>query len=125
MSSIRYDRMNEEIKKAISEVLREMKDPRIAAMTTILAVEVTNDLKWAKVRVSVYDQDQEAREETVAALNHASGFIARELGRRVQLRNIPRFKFLLDNSIEYSVHISKIIREINGPEKKEQDGSDS
>lgn len=125
MSSIRYDRMNEEIKKAISEVLREMKDPRIAAMTTILGVEVTNDLKWAKVRVSVYDEDLKAREETVVALNHASGFIARELGRRIQLRRIPQFKFLLDNSIEYSVHISKIIREINGPENKDQDGNDS
>ena len=125
MSSIRYDRMNEEIKKAISDILREMKDPRIAAMTSILLVEVTNDLKWAKVRVSVYSEEEGAREETVAALNHASGFIARELGRRVQLRNIPRLKFLLDSSIEYSVHISRVIREINGPENKDRDGNDT
>ncbi|MFR7610785.1 MAG: 30S ribosome-binding factor RbfA [Christensenellaceae bacterium] len=80
MASVRYDRINEEIKKALSEIVREMKDPRISPMTTIMLVEATNDLKLAKVRVSVYDKDDSVRKETVAQLNRAEGFIARGLG---------------------------------------------
>ena len=65
MPRIRYDRINEEIKKALSEIVRDMKDPRISPMTTILLVEATNDLKLAKVKVSVYDKDDSVRRETV------------------------------------------------------------
>ena len=93
MASVRYDRINEEIKKALSEIVREMKDPRISPMTTIMLVEATNDLKLAKVRVSVYDKDDSVRKETVAQLNRAEGFIARELGRRIDIRRIPTLKF--------------------------------
>ena len=109
MPNIRYDRINEEIKKALSEIVREMKDPRISPMTTIMLVEATNDLKLAKVKVSVYDKDDAVRRETVASLNRAEGFIARELGRRIDIRRIPTLKFTLDDSIEYSVHIAEII----------------
>ena len=94
MASVRYDRINEEIKKALSEIVREMKDPRISPMTTIMLVEATNDLKLAKVRVSVYDKDDSVRKETVAQLNRAEGFIARELGRRIDIRRNAAFKFL-------------------------------
>lgn len=114
--SIRYERMNEEIKKAISEIIKEMKDPRLSDMTTIMSVDVTNDLKQAKVMVSVYDKDDAVRNASVEALNHGSGFITRELGRRVQLRALPKLIFKLDNSIEYSVHISEILNSL----KKEQ-----
>ncbi len=109
MPNIRYDRINEEIKKALSEIVRDMKDPRISPMTTIMLVEATNDLKLAKVKVSVYDKDDAVRRETVASLNRAEGFIARELGRRIDIRRIPTLKFTLDDSIEYSVHIAEII----------------
>ena len=112
MASVRYDRTNEEIKKALSEIIRKMKDPRISPMTTIMLVEATNDLKLAKVRVSVYDKDDSVRKETVAQLNRAEGFIARELGRRIDIRRIPTLKFTLDDSIEYSVHISEIINKL-------------
>ena len=71
MANIRYTRINEEVKKAISEIVREMKDPRISSMTTIMSAEVTNDLKQAKVRVSVYDPDDAVREASVAALNRS------------------------------------------------------
>lgn len=111
--SIRYERLGEEVKKTLSEIIREMKDPRISDMTTVASVELTNDLKYAKVKVSVYDKDDEARKASVAALNGASGFIAREVGRRMEIRALPKFTFLLDESIEYSVYISKIIDEIN------------
>ena len=80
MPRIRYDRINEEIKKALSEIVRDMKDPRISPMTTIVLAEATNDLKLCKVMVSVYDKDDEVRRETVAQLNRAEGFIARQLG---------------------------------------------
>lgn len=117
--SIRYQRMNEEIRKALSEIIKELKDPRICEMTTIMSVEVTNDLKQAKVMVSVYDKDEEARAATVEALNHGAGFITRELGRRVQLRALPKLLFKLDSSIEYSVHISELINSLHRQEDKQ------
>lgn len=117
--SIRYERMNEEIRKALSEIVKELKDPRICEMTTIMSVDVTNDLKQAKVMVSVYDKDDAARAATVDALNHGSGFITRELGRRVQLRALPKLTFKLDSSIEYSVHISEIINSLHKDEGQE------
>lgn len=121
MANVRYDRINEEVKKAISEIVREMKDPRISPMTTIMSAEVTNDLKQAKVRVSVYDKDDAVRAESVAALNRAAGFIRHELGNRIDLRALPQLKFTLDNSIEYSVHIAQILNDLN-KDKKEQQG---
>ena len=124
MPSVRYDRINEELKKALSEIVREMKDPRISPMTTILRVEATNDLKLAKVKVSVYDKADDVRKETVAQLNRAEGFIARELGKRVDIRRIPTLKFTLDDSIEYAVHISEIINQLNSERKKDNTQDD-
>ncbi len=119
MSAIRGDRMNEEVKKTVSEIIRELKDPRISPMTTITQAEVTNDLKHAKLHVSVYDADDHAREEAVSALNHAAGFIVRELGKRMQIRQLPQMKFVLDNTIAYSVHISQVLQQLNI--KKDED----
>lgn len=116
--SIRYERLGEEVKKTLSEIIREMKDPRISDMTTVASVELTNDLKYAKVRVSVYDKDDELRKGTVSALNSASGFIAREVGKRMDIRALPKFTFILDESIEYSVYISKIIDDIHKNDNK-------
>jgi len=113
MANIRYDRINEEVKKTISEIVRDLKDPRVSPMTTIMGAEVTNDQKQAKVKVSVYDKDDAVREETVAALNRAAGFIRHELGSRMELRQLPQLKFILDNSSEYSVRISGILQELN------------
>lgn len=124
MPSVRYDRINEEIKKALSEIIRDMKDPRISPMTTVLLVETTNDLKIAKVRISVYDKSDDVRRETVAQLNRAEGFIARELGKRVDLRRIPTLKFSLDDSIEYAVHISEIINKLQSERKKDETQDD-
>ena len=124
MPSVRYDSINEELKKALSEIVREMKDPRISPMTTILRVEATNDLKLAKVKVSVYDKSDDVRKETVAQLNRAEGFIARELGKRVDIRRIPTLKFTLDDSIEYAVHISEIINQLNSERKKDNTQDD-
>lgn len=118
MSAIRSDRMNEEVKKTVTGIIREMKDPRISPMTTLTAVEVTNDLKYAKLRVSVYDEDESVRHGTVDALNHAAGFIARELGQRMLIRRVPTLKFQLDDSIAYSVHIAKLINDLHAGEDR-------
>ncbi|MDL2259170.1 30S ribosome-binding factor RbfA [Eubacteriales bacterium OttesenSCG-928-K08] len=119
MSAIRQDRMNEEVKKVVSEIVREMKDPRISPMTTITQAEVTNDLRHAKLYVSVYDQADDVRQETVRALNHAASFITKELGNRMQIRRLPAMKFLLDTSIEYSVHINSILNTLKEQRKEE------
>lgn len=114
----RLDRINEEVKKTLAQIVRDMKDPRISPMTTILMADVTNDYKQAKVKVSVYDKDDSVRKETIDALNYAKGFIAHELGQRMKIRHLPDLKFILDNSIEYSVHISQVIDELNRVRKE-------
>ena len=123
MGFSRFDRINEELKKALSEVIRDMKDPRISPLTSVMRAEATNDLKQCKVMISVYDKDDAARRETVAQLNRAEGFIAREVGRRIDLRHIPTFEFRLDDSIEYSVHISEILTRLQ-TERKESENED-
>jgi ribosome-binding factor A len=86
-----------------------MKDPRLSPMTALTEVEVTKDLKFAKVKVSVYDDDEKKRVSSVEALNHAAGFISHELGARMRIRAVPSIKFALDNSIAYSVRIAEIL----------------
>lgn len=120
MSAIRSDRMNEEVKKTVTAVIREMKDPRISPMTTLTTAEVTNDLKYAKLRVSVYDEDEAVRRGTVDALNHAAGFIAHEVGQRMLIRRVPALKFYLDDSIAYSVHIAKLLDELHRDADKQE-----
>ncbi|MDO4493255.1 MAG: 30S ribosome-binding factor RbfA [Clostridia bacterium] len=113
MSQIRSARMNEEVKKTVTAVIRDMKDPRISPMTTITTAEVTKDLKYAKLAVSVYDKDDAVRKGTVDALNHAAGFIAHEVGQRMLIRSVPALKFTLDESIAYSVHIQEILNTLH------------
>jgi len=119
MGTFRSDRMNEEVKKTISEIVREMKDPRISPMTTLTEVDVTSDQKYAKIKVSVYDSDDAKRKSSVDALNHAAGFISHELGARMRIRAVPSLKFALDNSIAYSVRISEILNDLHKDEGKE------
>lgn len=123
MGFARFDRINEEIRKALSDIIRDMKDPRISPLTTVMRAEATNDLKQCKVMISVYDKDDAVRKETVKQLNSAEGFIAREMKRRIDLRHIPTFEFRLDDSIEYSVHISEIINKLEA-ERKESGSED-
>lgn len=119
MAKNRGERVNEEMKKTLAAIVFDMKDPRISPMTTITEAEVTNDLKYCKVSVSVYDTDENARKETVAALNRAAGHIGWEVCRRMQIRAIPKFKFTLDESIAYSVHISDLINRLHIPHEEE------
>ena len=113
MRKVRGERRNEEIKKVVSKVIFDMKDPRISPMTTITNVEVSQDLKHAKAFVSVYDADDAARRETVAALNHAAGFISRQAGQQLLMHSVPAFKFYLDDSITRSIRITELLNQIN------------
>ena len=123
MGFTRFDRINEELKKALSDIIRDMKDPRISPLTTVMRAEATNDLKQCRVMISVYDKDDAVRTETVRQLNSAEGFIAREMKRRIDLRHIPTFEFRLDDSIEYSVRISEILNRLDA-ERKEAEKED-
>lgn len=109
--SIKNTRINSEVQRELSLIISELKDPRIDPMATVTEVSVTPDLKYCTVYVSVLGDDEHGR-ETVAALQSAMGFIRRELAARVNLRNTPELKFVLDKSLEYGIHMSKLIDEV-------------
>ena len=109
-NSVKNTRINSEVLKELSRIIsREIKDPRIAPMTS---VEVAPDLKTCKAYISVLG-DKEAQESTLEGLRSAHGYIRRELARSINLRNTPDVRFILDQSIEYGVSMSKKIDEIN------------
>ena len=111
-NSIKNTRINMEVQRELSEIIRSgIKDPRIHPMTCVVAVEVTPDLKYCKAYISVLG-DEEAAKATVEGLRSASSYVRRELARRVNLRNTPEIKFILDQSIEYGVNMSKLIDEV-------------
>ena len=122
MAKIRLERLAEELKKTISSVVFEMKDPRIPVLTSLTSVEVSPDLKYAKAHVSVYGDAGQSGKEAVDALNHAAGFIQHEVGQRMTIRRVPQIKFVEDDSIAYSVHISEVIRSLHkdDPAKEEE-----
>ena len=111
-NSIKNTRINMEVQRELSEIIRSgIKDPRIHPMTSVVAVEVTPDLKYCKAYISVLG-DEEAAKATVEGLRSASSYVRRELARRVNLRNTTEIKFILDQSIEYGVNMSKLIDEV-------------
>ena len=107
----RYDRVSEEIKRELSAVIRELKDPRIPSVISVTAAKTTKDLKYAKVYVSVFGDDQ-GKKDAISALKNASGFIRKEISQRLNLRNTPEFSFLLDDSIEYGAHINDLLNNL-------------
>ena len=110
MPNYRRGRINDEVRRELSALLREIKDPRVqGAMISITAVEVTPALKYAAVYFSVLAGDPE---QTRAGLESAAGFIRREIAARLNLRNTPQFSFRHDRSIEHGAHIAKLLGEI-------------
>lgn len=110
MANYRGGRINEEVKKEVSNLIQnEVKDPRLTAMISVTSVEVTRDLSYAKVYVSIFTNNQEEKEENLKALKGASSFIRREVGRRVKLRAVPQIIFELDESIDYGMKIDQLI----------------
>lgn len=112
-NSIKNTRINGEVQRELSRIIsREIKDPRIAPMTSVVDAVVTSDLKQCKAYISVLGNDEE-KGETMKGLNSAVGYIRRELAHSINLRNTPEITFILDDSIEYGVNMSKKIDELN------------
>ena len=111
-NSVTNTRINGEVLKELSNIIRsEIKDPRINPMTSVVSVEVAPDLKTCKAYISVLG-DEKSQQDTIAGLKNAEGYIRRELARTVNLRNTPEIKFILDQSIEYGINMSKLIDEV-------------
>ena len=120
MSRQRAQRVAGSIKEEVSDILRlELKDPRLANMTSITTVEVTRDLSYARIYVSIFGNDDEQK-NILKILAKASGFIRSELGKRIRLRHVPELDFRLDRSLEYGAHIEHVLRTLNtGAEDEE------
>ena len=112
-NSIKNTRINGEVRRELSAIIQnEIKDPRIHPMTSVVEVEVAPDLKSAKAYISVLG-DEQAQKDTLEGLRSAEGYIRRALARTVNLRNTPEIRFIMDQSIEYGVHMSKLIDDVN------------
>ena len=110
-----------EVQRELSQIIRsEIKDPRIHPLTSVVAVEVTPDLKYCKAYISVLGSD-EAAKAVVEGLRSAVGYIRKELARRVNLRNTPEIKFILDQSIEYGVNMSRLIDDVTKDLKDDEE----
>lgn len=112
-NSVKNTRINGEVHRVLAEVIRsEIKDPRINPMTSVVAVEVAPDLKTCKAWISVLG-NEESQKDTLAGLKSAEGYIRNLLAKKINLRNTPEIKFIIDQSIAYGVSMSKKIDEIN------------
>ena len=111
MPSNRIGRINEEIQRELSDQFRRLKDPRVSSgMVSVIRVDTTGDLRYARVYVSALDKSQE--KEVLKGLKSASGFLRRELGRALQLRYTPELQFIADDSIQHGAHILEVLRQV-------------
>lgn len=111
MPSHRSGRIDEEVKRELGAVIRELKDPRISGVVSVVAVNVTKDLRFAKAFISVLGSDEQ-KEKTLEGIKSAAGFVRHEIGNRLSLRQTPEFSFVLDDSIEHGAHINEILKEV-------------
>ncbi|MCI6921204.1 MAG: 30S ribosome-binding factor RbfA [Lachnospiraceae bacterium] len=124
-NSMKNTRINGEVQKELAEIIRgEIKDPRISPLTSVISVEVAPDLKTCKAWISVYGDDRVA-EDTLAGLRSAEGYIRRELARRINLRNTPEIRFIVDQSIAYGVKMSKLIDEVAKSDAQKEDRNET
>ncbi len=118
MSSNRLNRISEEVRKVVSGIImNDIKDPRVSIMTSVTKVEVTRDLRYANIYISVLGE-KPSGEDTIKGLESAKGFIRKEIGKNINLRCTPEPLFFLDTSIEYGVKISKILNDLKKDDKK-------
>ena len=123
-NSIKNTRINGEVQRVLAEIIRgEIKDPRISPLTSVVAVEVAPDLKSCKAWISVLG-NEEARNATYQGLRSSEGFIKSKLAKEINLRNTPSITFIMDQSIEYGVNMSKKIDDVmssqEGNEEEEE-----
>ncbi len=119
MANFRIDRISEEVRHALDGIIREMNDPRIGGTYCITRADVTRDLRYAKVYVSILEDEK--AEDMMKALKKAAGFIRHELGNRVDLRYTPELLFERDRNIAYGVHIAQVLREVGAQEENNGD----
>lgn len=123
-NSIKNTRINGEVQKVLSEIIRgEIKDPRINPMTSVVMVEVAPDLKTCKAYISVLG-DEESQKNTLAGLKSAMGYIRRQLARELNLRNTPEITFILDQSIAYGVDMLRKINEVTKDISRDEEKDD-
>lgn len=123
-NSIKNTRINGEVRRELSNIIRgEVKDPRIHPMTSVVEVEVAPDLKSAKAYISVLG-DEKSQQDTLAGLKSAEGYIRRALAKSINLRNTPEIRFILDQSIEYGVNMSKLIDDVNKSSREDKGDED-
>ena len=107
----RHERLQQDVKIALSDIIRnDVKEPSVTGLISVTDVKITPDQKYAKVYVSIFGKEN--KNKVIEALKKATGFIKRELGRRVRMRNMPDITFELDNSMEYGEHMDKVIKEV-------------
>ena len=111
MASNRIGRINEEIQRELSNLIRTVKDPRVTGLISVTSVDTTTDLKFCKVYISVLDKSDV--NQVLKGLKSASGYLRRELGRTLNLRNTPELTFVRDDSIDHGAHILDMLRDPN------------
>ena len=117
MPSVRGEKINNELKRELSVLIRDIKDPRVPALSSVIKCEVTKDLKFAKVYVSVMGSDEQ-KKDAIKGLKNAASYLRREVSRNLKLRATPELHFELDTSIEYGSHIMDVIKKINSEGEK-------
>ena len=123
MASNRIGRINEEVQRELSELIRSLKDPRVQTMLSITRVDTTSDLRYAKVYVSVLEEARE--KEAMKGLKSAGGWLRRELGQRLQLRYTPELVFELDDSLKYGARMFDLLEKLEQQEaSREAEKSD-
>ena len=124
-NSVKNTRINAEVQRELSRIIsREIKDPRINPMTSVVEAVVTPDLKYCKAYISVLG-DQDSVNSTLEGLNSAMGFIRRELAHSINLRNTPEITFIMDQSIEYGVTMSKKIDDVVKDIENDEDDTEN
>jgi len=114
----RTDRISEEVRREIDAIIRgELNDPRIDGTWSVTRAEVTGDLRYAKIYISVLEDEK--REPLMAALKSARGYLRRALGKRMIIRTAPELTFVSDNNIAYGVHIASVLAAVGAGEKTE------
>ena len=123
MSYQRIDRISEEVRREVDAIIREqLHDPRIRGTYSITRADVTRDLRYAKIYVSILNEEDRA--PMMAALKKAAGFVRHELGKRMIIRYAPEMLFELDKNIEYGVHIATVLRQVQPEEEPHDDDND-
>ena len=118
MASNRISRINEEIQRELASLIPGVKDPRVSGLISITNVEVTPDLRFAKVYVSVLEADR--AKDTMKGLKSAGGYLRRELGARLNLRHTPQLDFVLDDSIAYGAHMYELLSKLERQEERDE-----